>query len=64
MIPAGTEIRDADGNLIVAVVKDIHVGEANDHRSFRLPNGECPDEGGEMPKEVVDFLEAHGLRPT
>lgn len=56
MIPAGTEIRDEEGNLIATVVEDIHPWTENSHKLFRLPNGEHPVPGEEMSAEVAAFL--------
>lgn len=68
MIPAGTEIRDAEGKLIVTVVEDIHPWTVNSHKLFRLPNGEHPAPGERMPYVVAEFfndrLELHGGKPA
>lgn len=59
MIKAGTEIRDRAGNVVVTVLVDLGPWSANDHRHFRMPNGEHPIPGEPMPVEVISYLSDH-----
>jgi len=56
LVKAGTEIKDADGNLVATIVQDLVAGDHLMPEYIRLADGRTPVKGEPMPKAVWDHL--------
>lgn len=54
---AGTEIRDADGNLVATLTCDIVRGQSVSETQFHLADGTVPIRGELMPAAVARFVQ-------
>jgi hypothetical protein len=58
VIPAGTEFRDKNGELLVTVVSDIVPGAYIMATDFMLPDGKHPDPLMPIPDDVIAGMKA------
>lgn len=56
LVKAGTEIKDADGNLIATIVHDLNAGDHLMPEYIRMADGTTPVAGEPMPKAIWDYL--------